>query len=341
MLALKVPLGKAEKWKDYLVKNSLYNKDYKIKKEKGFIFLPIKKRFHIIRAKEDIWFTEKKLEKQNKIISNLKEALKGKLSENELKEAPNSYDIIGDIAVMEIPEGLEKKEKIIGKTLLEINPKIKTVLKKADIHSGEFRTQNMKYIAGKKTKETIYRENNVRIKLDVEKVYFSVRLSHERERIANMIKKGETVLVMFSGCAPYPLVISKNTEAKEIYGVELNPAAHKYGIENIRLNKSKNIKLFLGDVKEVVPKLNMKFDRILMPLPKTGKDFLDTALNASKKGTVIHFYDFGTEKEFKEIHKKIKKICKKENKKCKILHTEKCGDYAPYVYRVCVDFKVM
>ncbi len=341
MLTLKVPLEKAEKWKDYLVKNSLYNKDYKVKKEKGFIFLPLKKRFHIIRAKEDIWFTEKKLEKQNKIISNLKEALRERLSEDELKQAPNSYDIIGDIAVIEIPQELEKKEKIIGKTLLEINPKIKTVLKKADIHSGEYRTQEMKYIAGKKTKETIYKENNIRIKLDVEKVYFSVRLSHERERITDLVEKDEIVLVMFSGCAPYPLVISKNTEAQCIYGVELNPAAHKYGIENIRLNKSENIKLFLGDVKEVVPKLDMKFDRIIMPLPKTGEDFLGIALNASKKSAVIHFYDFGTEKEFREIHEKIKKICKKENKKCKILHTEKCGDYAPYIYRVCVDFKVL
>ena len=64
------------------------------------------------------------------------------------------------------------------------------------------------------------------------------------------------------------------------------------------------------------------------------------AIKAAKKGTIIHFYTFGREEEFKEIRKNIKEECKKHKKKCRILRTVKAGHYAPGVYRVCVDFKL-
>ena len=101
------------------------------------------------------------------------------------------------------------------------------------------------------------------------------------------------------------------------------------------------INLYKGDVVSVVPKLKKKFDRILMPMPKTALTFLETAFKAAKRGTIIHFYTFGREEEFKEIRDKIKEECKKHKKKCRILRTVKAGHYAPGVYRVCVDFRLL
>ena len=86
--------------------------------------------------------------------------------------------------------------------------------------------------------------------MNVEKVYFSPRLSEERKRIFQQVKNNETILVMFSGIAVYPIVISKNTKAKAIVGIEINPIAHKYALENLKLNKISNVKLFLDDVKK-------------------------------------------------------------------------------------------
>lgn len=169
---------------------------------------------------------------------------------------------------------------------------VKVVCKKTKIHSGVFRTKKVKILAGERRKTTTHKENNIRVNLNVETCYFSPRLSNERLRIANLVKKGESVLVMFSGIGIYSWVISKNTLAKEIYGVEINPFAHKFAEENLKLNKIGNVKLFLGDVKKIVPKLKKKFDRIVMPLPKSAEEFLDVALKSAKKGTVIHFYDF-------------------------------------------------
>ena len=169
---------------------------------------------------------------------NLKYYLKNKLSKKELKFVPSSFDVVGDILIFsDFPKELVKKEKIIGNTILKNYHHIKTILKKTKKYSGKFRTPKLKVIAGEKIKETICRENNVFIILDVEKVYFSPRMSSERKRIVSLIKPNESVLVMFSGSAPYPLVIAKNSKCKEVYGIEINPIAHKYALENIKKNK--------------------------------------------------------------------------------------------------------
>jgi tRNA (guanine37-N1)-methyltransferase len=274
-------------------------------------------------------------------MTTLKDALKNKFSEKELSFLKKSYDIIGDIAILEIPDELKKKEKLIAEELLKLNKILKVVCKKTGIHSGDFRLQKLKFLAGEKRKETSYKENKVIIKLNPEKVYFSVRLSTERKRIYELIKQGESVLVMFSGSGVYPAVISKNTKAKEIYGIEINPYAHKIALETIKLNKLNNVALFKGDVKKIVPKLNKKFDRILMPLPKGAEGFLETAFIAAKKGALIHFYDFAQEKEFDEKKKSLLEVCKTVGKKIKILNLVKCGQYAPFTYRICIDFKVL
>ncbi len=268
----------------------------------------------------------------------LKEALQNELTESELKELKTAYDTIGSIAIIEIPKKLVKKEKTIANELMKLQKNIKTVCKKTSFYGGKYRTRKLKIIAGEKTKETEYKENGVVLKLDVEKVYFSPRLSTERLRIMKLVKPNESVLVMFSGCAPYVCVIAKNTKAKEVYGIEINPVAHKYAEQNVKLNKLNNVTLIKGDVARVIPKLNKKFDRIVMPLPKSAKTFLKYAFKAAKKGATIHFYDFEREDELNKAKEKVMKECKKYKKKCEILNIVKCGQYGPRKYRVCVDF---
>ena len=272
---------------------------------------------------------------------NLKYYLKGKLNKKELQLMPTSFDVVGDMLIFsDLPKELTKKERLIGRTILKNYHNIKTILKKTKKYSGKYRTPKLKVIAGEKRKETAHKENNIFIKLNVEKVYFSARMSSERKRIADFIKPNESVLVMFSGSGVYPLVIAKNTKCKEVYGIEMNSIAHKYALENIKKNKLENkIKLFVGDVRKIMPKLNKKFDRILMPLPKGGENFLDLTLKYIKKNGVAHFYDFLHEDEFYKAHEKIQKSCYKSNKKCKIFNTVSCGQYSPGFYRVCVDFQ--
>jgi len=272
---------------------------------------------------------------------DLKEALKNKLNKEEKKYLVRSFDVIGDIAVIQMPDQLKKKEKMIAETLLKLHKNLKVVAKEVGIHTGIYRLQKIKILAGAKRKETEYKECGVRMKLNVETTYFSPRYGTERLRISSMVKEGEDVLVMFSGIAPFPLVIAKNSKVKSVYGIEINPSAHKYALENIKLNKMEDkIKLFKGDVRLVAPKLRKKFDRIAMPLPKGGEDFLDVALKSVKKNGIIHFYDFLHKDEFYQGKQKVKKACGLANKECRILRLVKCGQQSPRIYRICVDFKV-
>ena len=257
---------------------------------------------------------------------------KKKLTKKDLELIPKSFDVVGDIMIFsEFPKELKKKEKLIGQYLLKKYDKIRIVTKKSKFYSGKYRTPKLKIIAGEKNKETQHKENGVLLKVNPEKAYFSQRSSSERLRIANKIKKDESVLVMFSGIAPFPLTIAKHSSAKEIYGIEINPAAHKYAEQNVKLNKFNNIKLYKGNVKKVLTKFKKKFDRIIMPLPKTSEEFIDLAVSYLESKGTIHLYIFEREENLNQLKKKY-------SKKFKVTAV-KAGSPAPGKFRYCLDLK--
>ena len=270
---------------------------------------------------------------------NLKESLKGKLNAKELELLPRAFDMIGSIAIIDIPSSLRKKEKLIARTLLSMHKNLKTVLKKTDRFKGRLRTRKLRFLSGENVRETEYIENGCRFVFDVETSYFSPRLSNDRLEIAKQVKKGEKVLVMFSGVAPAPIVIAKNSKAKEIWAIELNRKASKYAQKNVILNKvDDRVRIIQGDVKKKIPALKMKFDRIFMARPQLKDDFLKDAKKVSMKGTIIHFHDFLFEEEMP--HASLQKI-KKVFPKARILGWKRCGEIGPRKYRIRVDFKVL
>lgn len=280
---------------------------------------------------------------------NLKEALKGRLNSKEIDILPRSFDVIGTMAILDIPKQLKKKEKIIANVLMKNHQNINTVLKKASRFKGRLRTRKLAYVAGIKTKETVHRESGCMLRMNVETCYFSPRLSTDRLEIANQVKDNENVLVMFSGVAPYPIVIAKNAKPKKVYAIELNRIASKYAAENVRLNKLKNVIVLQGDVKRIIPKLQKKglrFDRIVMARPNLKDDFLADALKVAKEGTLINFHDFLFEEEIPEvalskISREVEKFSKKPGVRIesyKMIRWKKIGDIGPRHYRIRVDF---
>lgn len=335
MLAAEAELKYAEKVKEYLKVRNLINTDYLAVKEFGFIYFPILKRTKIKNTK--IINTKFSFPKKD-TPKSITELLKNKLTPKQLKLLPKAQEIVGTIMILEIPDELKNKEKLIAEAYLKQNKKIITIVGKKDVHEGEFRLRKVKILAGKKTKETIHLENGIQIKLHLEKTYFSARSGNERLRIAKQVKKGENILVMFSGAGPFPLVIAKHSLAKKIIGIEINPLAHQYALENVKLNGfEKRILIYEGDVRRIAPKLKQKFDRVCMPLPKTGELFLDLALRKVKKGGMIHLYDFVEEKKINQQAKKVKELCLRYKHPVKVLRKVKCGQFSPGVFRVCYD----
>ncbi len=266
----------------------------------------------------------------------LKDLCRNELTAKERELLPASFDIVGDILIFsDFPEELEKKEKLVGKMILDNMKNVKVICKKIGKYAGRFRLPKLKIIAGARRKETRHKENNVVLELNVEKVYFSPRLSTERKRVSGLVNPGEDVLVMFSGCAPYPINIAKNSKARSIYGIEVNPAAHRYGQMNVKLNKADNVVLLQGDVRQVLPMLHKRFDRIVMPLPRKGKDYLKLAFSKLRKGGIVHLYIFLREEQINTDY--LRDYVGRYARKFKIKKITKCGQFAPGKYRVCTD----
>lgn len=336
MYAVRAKAADGETVRRALAKLGVLDHSCKIsRREKtGFLLIPVTKK-----SIPGFTVVDTKLEKQEKKpLGDLSSALKGLLTKEELGKISRSFDIIGSVAVLEI-ELPEEKEKLVADTMLGVFPSVKTVCKKTGAIEDEYRVRPVKVLAGDGT-ETIYVEHGCRMKLDVGRVYFSPRLSTERLRVARQVKAGERVLVMFAGVGPYALLIAREQPGAHVWAVEKNPPAVEYMRENIGLNKlDGRVEAFLGDVREVVPRLGMKFDRIVMPLPKDAGDFLDVAFAALEKNGIVHFYGFGKGEE--EAEKTIEEAAKRENVKLKILSCRKCGEIGPKTYRLVVDAQVV
>jgi tRNA (guanine37-N1)-methyltransferase len=277
---------------------------------------------------------------------DLKDLLKDKLSKNELEILRKSFDVIGDVAVLEIPDELRKKERMVAEAVLEVCPYIKTVCKKLGGRKGKLRLRKIGVIGARgkrKPTETIHKEYGYKIKLDVASVYFSPREGTERQRIASLVKPVETILLMFAGAGPYAVAICKRQPAvKVVYAVEMNRVACEYMEENVKLN-GMNYKIIpiCGDVKKILPKLNMKFDRIIMPLPLEGYRYIPVALKQLKPKGVVHFYYVSPKNMlFSKPEKIIKKECRKAGRKFRILKRQEVLPYGPNTRKICIDFQV-
>jgi len=328
---LRVKKEGAEELRQKLLKDGILDEKMKIMADGDSVLIPITKKAEF----PDTEIVEIPGEEKEQKPSSLREALAGNLTEDELALVPTSFDIIGDIAILEIPDELAGKKKAIGEALLTTFKNIKTAAAKKTKVGTEYRTRELEILAGEPRKETEHREHGCIYRLNVETCYFSPRLGSERLRVAEQCKPGERILVMFAGVGPYPVLIAKTFSPKEIHAIELNPEAVRYMEENSRINKV-NIHAIQGDVRNEIPKLG-NFDRIIMPLPKDAGDFLDVALPAMKKGGTIHFYDFAHDEN--ESTEKVKEICAGLNQKIEVLNAVKCGSYSPYMYRICVDFR--
>lgn len=331
-LAVRVPLDSAETVRRDLIEKGVVDFSRKPAKEQDHFLIPV------IRRVTGYDIVERSLPTKKEQL-DLKTALKDELTQEELSKLKTSYDLLGEIAIMEIDEELRHKEDVIARTLLGLFSNIKTVVRKEGPHKGELRLQDYKHLAGEETFETTVIENGVRLELDIRKTYYSVRSATERKRVAGLVKDGERVLVMFSGIAPFVLVIAKHSAASEVIGVELNEQAHEYAERNIKKNHLDNARVKQGDVRAVVPELK-EFDRVIMPLPHTAEDFLDVAVPATKEMGMIHLYHFSTQEEVEELAKTIPSRLESLGRSGRVEHIERCGNLAPGIHRWTLDIRV-
>ena len=229
----------------------------------------------------------------------LKEVLQEKLDVTEIDKLSSSFDIIGSIAIIKIPETLSSKKTLIADTLIEEIKSVKTVFSQVSSIEGDYRLRKLEFLSGENTPITIYKEHGCTFKVDVINTYFSPRLSTERLRISNLISPNEVIVNMFGGVGTFSIIIARNNRSSKIYSIDSNPIAYELCKENTEINKlTNNVFPILGDAKEIILKnLRGIATRVLMPLPEKAKEFVDSAVNSlvNSRGIVHYFAHVGAE----------------------------------------------
>ena len=272
----------------------------------------------------------------------LKKALENVLTKNESNELISAFDQIGEIIIVRIPDSLLAKKKIIGKALLDEVKIVRSVFYQASAVEGEFRTRSLEILAGEDNTETEYKEFGCRFTVDVKNAFFSPRLSTERDRIGNLVQNGEVVNNMFAGIGMFSILAAKKKKCT-VYSLDINPIASKLCEMNIGLNKlTGNIISINGDASEIIKEQLMnKSDRTLMLLPERSDEFLESAINTTKDGGIIHYYShIHADKKIDAGKLSEEHYLKVTPVKSEIINSKIVRPVGPRFYQTVVDIKI-
>jgi len=290
VLGVKVRKEEAEALRRSILSKGILLREFMPIRENGWIIFPVSATVEGYEM-VDVEFPARRTKPRS-----LRDALERFLPPEQAALVTKSFDIIGHVAVIKIPPELWDYRDKIGEAILEAHRNIRTVAAEAGPHQTVFRVQPVEIIAGEPELRTAHREHGVNLHLEVGKVYFSPRLSYERERIAKQVQPNEFIAFLFAGVGPFPLVIRRFQPEARGYAIELNPDAHRFLVKNIQHNRAeKKIIPILGDVRDVIPRMFPHMaDRIIMPSPILAENFLDAAISAAKpSGSTIHIYSLG------------------------------------------------
>jgi len=331
-LCLVVPKKRAEPVRKRLVEKGYLRKDLQIRSDAKNVYFPVTQRVDLGYPIETAEFKESEEQvKDYRTLLDLPDDLRPLL--------PSSFDTVGTIAVVKMADEVVPFAQQIGKAIIATQKAIRTVCMDSGVVE-QFRTRNIKIVAGEKTTETIHKEYGLVFKMDLRKVFFSPRLATEREIVARQVKPGEVVIDMFAGIGPFSIMIAKTHSPNAIYAIDMNPEAIAYMKENILLNKVQNVVPVEGDARERIGTLEPA-DRIIMNLPHDAHGFVADALKALKPGGIIHYYEIMEEPQVTQRLEEIADVAIKGGRMMKELARRKVKSYSPTMNFYGFDLQFM
>jgi tRNA (guanine37-N1)-methyltransferase len=244
---------------------------------------------------------------------------------------PNSFDVIGNIAIISIPPKLDDYKALIAQAIISKHGNISTVLNKVSMLEGEDRVGRYEILSGTTTM-TEHREYGFCYRLDINEVFFNPHLSYERFRVASQVKSGEHILVPFCGVGPY--VVPAASRGASVVAVEKNQKACKWLAENVRLNRvSTNVSIICGDASHISHMLRGSFHKAVLPIPYGMDSFLYKISGLVQQGGIIHFYTFRKKYQIQELLEEYR------DNGFDVIFYRRCGNVAPGVSRWVFDLK--
>ncbi|MFC4245608.1 class I SAM-dependent methyltransferase [Natribaculum luteum] len=247
-----------------------------------------------------------------------------------------SYERLGDVVIVD--EEDDERSRTIADAIVESDLPVETVLNKASKVKGETRVRDWEVLAGEGT-ETVHREYGCEFALDLAEVYFSPRLATERHRVAEQVEEGERALDMFAGVGPFVIPFAKR--GADCVGVDVNECAIEYLRENARRNGVEDrVTAIAADVREVAPEYEGWADRIVMNLPHSADEFLESAVTIADDECVLHYYDIQHEDDpFGPGERAIRAAAEPEYD-VTVETRRTVRSYAPHELNVCLDVRL-
>jgi tRNA (guanine37-N1)-methyltransferase len=351
-LCIRVTKINGEKTLILATKLGIIDRKLEIRKNRNHIYIPLlqqpeEKELSMLKAQvPDFQLTTNFFAKKKQQRKTLAQVLENRLPPHLLASLPRALDIVGDIAIIEIPPELKEHESLIGEAILTVHKNVRTVLAKASVVSGTYRLREFEVIAGEHKTATIHKEYGCKYLVGIAKAYFSPRLSKEHNRVASLVKKSETVVDLFSGIGPFSVLIAKNKADAKIYAVDINPDAIEFLKRNIRLNRVENqIIPMQGDARRIVEEQLLGVaDRVIMNLPERALEFVDTACKAIKPaGGMVHYYAFiRLPDSLENVQLRFSEAVEKAGRKVDaFLFAKTIRETAPYEWQIVLDARII
>ncbi|MCE5297014.1 MAG: class I SAM-dependent methyltransferase family protein [Euryarchaeota archaeon] len=333
-LCVKVPKGDGEFIRKKLIESGVLDTGLKISRTEGSVLIPV------IREPDDIFgyelsedeFEERKLtESDYKLMADIPEGLRDLL--------PTSFDIIGDIGIVKLPDDLLPFSTKIGEAMRKAFPRLRVVALDRGV-KGEFRVRDLEPIAGGRSMETVHQEYGLRLTVDPSKMYFNPRLANERKRISSLVSPGEVVVDMFTGAGPFAIMISKNARPAAVFAIDINHDAVECLRRNIVANKVTNVVPIEGDSRQMIFEIPCA-DRIIMNLPHSAREFFADALTRLNFGGTIHLYHICDKNDIGEVLEQLLFESRGMGVSVEILRREELKTYSPTSSVFSIDLRLL
>ncbi len=332
-IGVRVIQSDAESVRRFLLHEGVLRTDLVVKREGEFVIFPVTR---FLEVDLDCVVAEFEfLSRRGRIVSykNLVD-----IPHDLMGFLPTSFDVVGSIIMLKLPNELMGFKREIGAALLQAHPQYATVCL-VDPVQGEFRVRDVEVIAGVRSTETVHREFGLFFKVDVGKVYFSPRLASERRRVANLVKRGEVVVDMFSGVGPFVVMIARYAFPKRVYAIDKNKDAARFAVWNVVHNKVQDcVKVVWADAGDISNILGgVRGDRVIMNLPFGGFDFVSNVFSIANNRCVVHYYEVLREEMVEVRIEELKDVAKNMGFFISDVVVRRIKSYAPYEFYMCFD----
>jgi len=318
---VRVPREEGEATRQRLAEAGLVSEDYEIEVAEGSLYIPV----------TDASAVDEGLT----VVSRAVDAREGQTMPADLVEDP-SYERVGDVVV--IDEDDPDRAQRVADAVVESDLPVDAVLNRASKVKGQERVRDWEVLAGEGT-ETLHREYGCEYVVDLAEAFFSPRLATERHRVAEQVTSGEQAFDMFAGVGPFVVPFAKR--GATVVGVDVNAEAIEYLRENARRNGvEERVTAICGDVREVAPDYEGWADRVVMNLPHSADEFLDTAVSLAGDEAVLHYYDIQHEDDPFGPGERAIRAAAEPDYEVTVETRRVVRSYAPHEENVCLDVRL-